>query len=69
MSNQILQAEANIECDKCKVKLTLGSVKLDYLGSSFPVELYKCSQCGLVYVPEALATGKMKQVEEALEDK
>jgi len=39
------------------------------LGSNFPVELYKCSQCGLVFIPEELAKGKMDQVEKALEDK
>ena len=69
MSNQIVQQKVNIECTKCGVKLTLGKVTLTYLGSSFPVELYKCSQCGLVYIPEELANGKMKQVEAALEDK
>jgi len=39
------------------------------MGSNFPVELPKCPRCGLVYIPEALATGKMQQVEAALEDK
>lgn len=59
----------NIICDKCNVPLTLGKATLTYLGSSFPVELYTCSQCGLVYIPEELAQGKMDQVEKALEDK
>lgn len=56
-------------CTKCDVSLTLGQVTLSYLGSSFPVELYTCSKCGLVYIPEELANGKMQQVEAALEDK
>jgi hypothetical protein len=47
----------------------LGQVTLSYLGSSFPVELYKCPQCGLTYIPPELANGKIKQVEAALEDK
>jgi uncharacterized OB-fold protein len=29
----------------------------------------KCASCGTVFVPEDLATGKMLQVEQALEDK
>ncbi len=62
-------SEKKTMCDRCNIALTLGSVKLSYMGSDFPVELMKCPQCGLVYVPEELARGKMKQVEEALEDK
>jgi len=69
MSNQTGQQEVDIVCAKCGIKLTMGKVNLTYLGSSFPVELYKCSQCGLVYIPEELANGKMKQVEASMEDK
>jgi len=47
----------------------VGQVTLSYLGSEFPVELHKCPQCGLVFIPEDLARGKMDQVEKALEDK
>ncbi|SMD11571.1 DVU_1557 family redox protein [Sporomusa malonica] len=69
MSKEVTQQQLNIVCVKCGIKLTLGKVTLSYLGSSFPVELYKCSACGLVYIPEELANGKMQQVEAALEDK
>jgi hypothetical protein len=44
-------------------------VTITYLESSFPVELLRCPQCGLVYIPEDLAVGKMLQVEKTLEDK
>jgi hypothetical protein len=56
-------------CVKCGIHLSIGKVKLSYMGSDFPVELFKCPQCGLVYIPEDLARGKMQQVEAALEDK
>lgn len=56
-------------CVKCGGPLAVGKVTLAYLGSNFPVELPKCPQCGLVFIPEALARGKMQQVEAALEDK
>lgn len=69
MSNLTEHKQVNIVCVKCGINLTLGKATLSYLGSSFPVELYKCSQCGLVYIPEELANGKMQQVEAALEDK
>jgi len=56
-------------CAKCNVALAKGKVTASYLGSEFPIELLKCPVCGMVYVPESLATGKMLQVEQALEDK
>lgn len=64
-----LDRQQQLICGKCMVHLSLGKVTLAYLGSKFPVELYRCPQCGLVYIPEELARGKMQQVEEALEDK
>ena len=56
-------------CVKCGVPLTVGKVTLSYMGSNFPVDLERCPECGLVYIPEELARGKMQQVEAALEDK
>ncbi|HHW06454.1 MAG TPA: hypothetical protein GXX34_02805 [Clostridia bacterium] len=56
-------------CAKCNEPLALGKVTLSYLNNSFPVDLYKCPQCSLVFIPEELALGKMEQVEKALEDK
>lgn len=69
MSNLTEKQPVDILCLKCGIKLTLGKVTLQYLGSTFPVELYKCPQCGLVYIPEELANGKMHQVEASMEDK
>lgn len=56
-------------CARCKRPLAAGEVVVSYLGNQFPIELWKCPECGAVYVPETLATGKMLQVEQALEDK
>jgi hypothetical protein len=63
------QAEAPLICCKCNQALVKSKVVASYLGSEFPVELWKCPGCGIVHVPESLATGKMLQVEQALEDK
>ena len=64
-----IQVSEKILCDKCGVYLVPGKVTLAYLGTTFPVDLPKCPQCGLVYIPEELARGKMRQAEEGLEDK
>lgn len=58
-----------LQCAKCRRELVPGNVTVSYLGNSFPVELLKCPACGMAYVPEDLASGKMQQVEQALEDK
>jgi len=58
-----------IICAKCQEPLVLGKVTLSYMNNSFPVDLYKCPRCSLVFIPEELALGKMEQVEKALEDK
>ncbi len=45
------------------------SVELTYLGSTFNVRLLTCPDCVRVLVDEALALGKMLEVEQLLEDK
>ncbi len=56
-------------CGKCNKPLVPGKVIASYMGSEFPIELWKCPECGKVLVPKELATGRMLQVEQALEDK
>lgn len=67
--SETTSAETGLQCAACRRPLVPGKVKATYLGSSFEVELPRCPGCGFVYVSEALAQGKMLQVEQALEDK
>lgn len=70
MSVQLdLQEAKDWLCARCGVPLVLKKVDVSYLGSSFPVDLPVCPQCGQVFVPESLALGKMAEVEKTLEDK
>ena len=70
MSEYISSADLDSwECAACGAPLTTGKVMISYLGSSFPVDLLKCPSCGLVFIPEDLALGKMLEVEKSLEDK
>ncbi len=59
----------DIICAKCDIPLKVGHVTLGYVGTTFPVDLFKCLECGLVYIPSGLARGSMVEVERALEDK
>lgn len=61
--------DLNWQCEKCHEKLTVGKVTVEYLGNRFVTDLPVCPACGQVYISEELATGKMAEVEEILEDK
>ena len=69
MSMSFLPADMNWVCRPCGLKLQPSTVELSYLGSVFSVELPTCPLCGAVLISEELATGKMLQVEQLLEDK
>ena len=56
-------------CSKCSLPLRPRQIMVAYLGHAYPVDLMCCPQCGLVFVPEDLALGRMAEVEKALEDK
>ena len=56
-------------CTKCKEPLLEKDVRFSYMGNTFPYKLPVCPKCGLVFVPEELALGKILSVEKTLEDK
>ncbi len=64
-----LGAAEELVCARCNEPLVPRAVTLSYLNSAFPVELPACPTCGMVYIPEELARGKMLHVEKSLEDK
>ena len=64
-----MPAASPLVCAKCNQVMAPGKVMVTYLGYSFPIELMRCPTCKKAHVPEALATGKMFQVEQLLEDK
>lgn len=56
-------------CQKCNVPLVKTPVQLRYLHAGFPVEMPGCPVCGMIYISEDLALGKILNVEKALEEK
>lgn len=56
-------------CAACGSGLEQTKVEIAYLGSAFPVELFCCTACAVVYVPEELALTRMAEAEKILEDK
>jgi len=56
-------------CGKCKVELVMETTLFSYMGYSFSEAMPRCPKCGLVYIPEEIVSGKMREVEIQLEDK
>jgi hypothetical protein len=56
-------------CNQCQVHLEVQTVRLQYMQSIFPINLPACSRCGFILIAENLATGKIADAEQALEDK
>jgi hypothetical protein len=62
-------SESDWICNMCKVPLTVQKIRLQYFRTIFAFSLPACPQCGMVLIDERLATGKMAEAEQALEDK
>jgi hypothetical protein len=71
MRNPVKPAEDDLRwrCCRCSVPLEMGPVQLTYLGNSFSLDLPRCPRCGFYLIAEQLATGRMAELEQALEDK
>jgi hypothetical protein len=65
----VLNGPAPWECARCGLPLRPAKVDIAYLDNAFPVDLLKCPKCGLIWIPEELALGRMAEVEKTLEDK
>lgn len=68
-SENVKPEDLNWTCAKCGQGLIVGPVTIQYLGNKFTTDLPKCPDCGLVYISEEVAMGKMAEVEQLLEDK
>lgn len=64
-----VDANTELVCTKHKLTLVPRQVTMSYMGSAFQVTLPACPQCGMLYIPEELANGKILHVEQSLEDK
>jgi hypothetical protein len=56
-------------CNRCRIPLEVQTVRLQYLKTIFALDLPTCPRCSMILIDEELATGKMAEAEQALEDK
>lgn len=57
------------QCAACQTPLEPGQAELYYLENTFSVGVLVCPRCETALIPEEMATGKMLEVEQLLEDK
>jgi hypothetical protein len=62
-------SESGWICNRCKVPLEIQKVRLQYSGTIFALDLPACPRCGMMLIAEDLATGKIAEAEQILEDK
>jgi hypothetical protein len=62
-------SESGWICNRCKVPVEVQKVRLQYIKTIFAVDLPACPRCGMILIDEELATGKMAEAEQTLEDK
>jgi len=56
-------------CNQCKAALEIQKIRLQYSRVIFALDLPACPRCGMILIEEGLATGKMAEAEQVLEDK
>ena len=62
-------AAKTVLCGKHCVPLEPGKVVLTYQGHTFPVDVLCCPVCGEPLIAEDIVKGKMREVEQTLEEK
>jgi len=62
-------SESGWICNRCRAPLEVQTVRLQYLKTIFALHLPACPRCGMILIDEELATGKMAEAEQTLEDK
>jgi predicted nucleic acid-binding Zn-ribbon protein len=56
-------------CNRCRVPLEVQTVRLQYRKTIFALHLPVCPGCSSILIDEELATGKMAEAEQIIEDK
>ena len=64
-----MESNKTLICSKCKCALEEREVSFSYLDRKFRHKVQRCPSCGQVYLPEDLVKGRMRQVENAMEEK
>ena len=64
-----MESKSTLICEECQVEMVDMEVEFTYLSRAFRHKVPRCPECGLVFIPEDLAAGRMNEVEILLEEK
>jgi YgiT-type zinc finger domain-containing protein len=64
-----MDEQKKLFCCKCQKEMEIKRTDFTYLDHSFFTDLPRCPECGMVYISEELAKGRISDVEMQLEDK
>ncbi|HHX14402.1 MAG TPA: hypothetical protein GX726_05560 [Clostridiales bacterium] len=64
-----MEEKPTLICSRCQLELEEAEAQFSYLNSSMRHKVKRCPSCGQVYLPESLVTGRMRELEDALEEK
>lgn len=64
-----MEEQSALICGKCGIPLVSEKAGFTYLGHAFSTAVLRCPTCGVVFIPEELARGRIAEVEQTLEDK
>ena len=68
-SDHVRPEDLRWRCERCQCDLVVGQVSVAYMNNRFTTDLPYCPSCRTVLITETVATGKMAEVEQILEDK
>ncbi|WP_419659054.1 hypothetical protein Dvar_79310 [Desulfosarcina variabilis str. Montpellier] len=68
-SENVQPEDLKWRCERCQCDLVVGPVAATYMNNRFTTDLPYCPNCKTVLITEQVATGKMAEVEQILEDK
>ncbi|MDR1953251.1 MAG: hypothetical protein LBQ21_02035 [Clostridiales Family XIII bacterium] len=63
------KAAQTLICELCDVEMEPTPAHFSYLKRTFKHVVLRCPKCGQVYISEELAKGRMREVENVLEEK
>ena len=64
-----IENKDELYCFCCGKTLVSDKVFLNYLTNTFPTQLLKCPECGLIFIDEDMVMTKAVEVERTIEDK
>lgn len=64
-----MEKKSTLICSKCNVELQEISANFVYLEKTLQHNVMRCPECGQVYLSEDLVRGRMREVEDSLEEK